>query len=66
MSYKFITIHYHGYFSESEKKGIEGYLQLYPADFWRKNINVKKDSKTGLMLLNDGQKQHEIFEHECK
>ena len=60
-----ITIHFHGYFSEEEKDVVKEYIQVYPADFWRRNINVKKDSKTGLMQLSDGKREHEIFKHEC-
>lgn len=61
-----ITIHFHGHFTEEEKDAIKEYLQPFPANFWRRNINIKKDSRTGLIHLNDGHRQHEIFKHECR
>ena len=59
-------VHFHVNLSDNQKDKIIQYLQSFPSLFWRKNINVNQDSKTGLFSITDGQIKHEVYEHECR
>ena len=54
----------HTKISNEDENLISGYIEDFPCGYWRKNINIHKDAKTGLYKITDGNHLHELYKHE--
>ena len=50
--------------SNEEEVLLSEYIKDFPYGYWKKNINIHKDSKTGLYKITDGKHLHELYKHE--
>ena len=54
----------HTKISNEDEVLLSEYIKDFPYGYWRKNINIHKDAKTGLYKITDGNHLHELYKHE--